>query len=300
MRAPIMVCHVTPDADALGSMLAMAMAWAADDCRPKVSVPEGSLSQRLEFMVSWSKPVVATRADFATADGFVVLDTAKASRCNVDAAFAHCWAELFGDVNWVVDRAGSSCELVYYLLLAAGRPVDPIGASLLYAGIQTDTLGFSLPTTSASTLRAAAGLVDAGADVGALGERIYRSQSDSEFALLRIVYDNTRVFADGQLAYSTASYDEIRSTGCAAVDIDDQINVPRSLDGVRLAMLFTEGRKGRTRINFRSEGEVTVLDLAAEFGGGGHRQAAGAILDCGVEEAVDRVLPRALEYLRTF
>ncbi len=315
MNAPVMLTHVVPDADALGAMFAMAIARASDDCRPKVSLPDGSLSKRLAFLFDWASVTVATPADFAGADGFVVLDTAKKDRCNVaDGLKETDWAlgrpivnidhhatnTRFGEVNWVVETAGSTCELVYRLLRTADGPIRPLTASLLYAGIQTDTLGFSLPTTKASTLSAAADLVACGADVAELGERLCRSKRKSEFDLLRVVYANTRLLADGQLAYSSAGYDEIHSAGCTAADIDEQINVPRSLNGVRLAMLLTEGNRGRTRVNFRGSGDVTVVELAAEFNGGGHAQAAGAIIHCRLEEAIQKVVPRAVEHLKKF
>jgi len=102
------------------------------------------------------------------------------------------------------------------------------------------------------------------------------------------------------LSYSAASYADIKNAGCTAADIDDQINVPRSLDGVVLAMLFTEGVQGKTRINFRGSGQVTISELAAIFKGGGHAQAAGAILNCGIDEAIEQVIPQALEHLNTF
>ncbi len=315
MSAPIMINHVVPDADALGASFAMALAWASDECRPAVALPHGSLSQRLAFMLDWANVPLAERGDFASADGFVVLDTAGKGRCNVGRPLKetdwsagrpivnidhHTTNTCFGDVNWVVGTAGSTCELVYALLRAADRPIPPVTASLLYAGIHTDTLGFSLPTTNTVALTAAADLIARGADVAELGERLCRSQRKSEFDLLRVIYANTRLLADGRLAYSSAGYDEIHGAGCTAADIDDQINVPRSLNGVRLAMLFTEGDKGKTRINFRSSGKVTVLDLAAEFNGGGHTQAAGAILNCGLQEAIDKVVSRAVEYLGRF
>ena len=315
MRSPIVIAHVVPDADALGASLATATAFADDRCRAKVSLPEGSISQRLSFLVEWARPTVAMPNEFSAADGYIVLDTAKKDRCNVGAALKetdwsagrpivnidhHSTNTRFGTVNWIVDDTGSTCELVYYLLRAADRPIVPLTASLLYAGIQTDTLGFSLPTTRASALRVAADLLDLGANVGELGERLGRSQRKSEFDLLRVIYANTRIVGDGRVAYSSASYDEIQRAGCTAADIDEQINVPRSLDGVQLAMLFTEGRKGRTRINFRGSGRVTVIELAGEFKGGGHSQSAGAILDCGLQEAIDKVVPRAIEYVRRF
>ena len=315
MRSPVVISHVVPDADALGGMFGMARACASADCRPRVSLPEGSLSQRLTFLLEMAEVTVATPADFEHADGFVACDTAKQGRCLVGPALKetewwagrpvvnvdhHATNTQFGTLNWVVGGASSTCELVYYLLRAADKPVDAVTASLLYAGIQTDTLGFSLPTTNAAALAATAELVARGADVAQLGDRLCRSLRQSEFDLLRVIYANTRVMADGQIGYSSASNQEIHDAGCTAADIDDQIGVPRSLDGVRLAMLFTEGRLGKTRINFRGSGDVTVTDLAGEFKGGGHSQSAGAIVDAGLQETMDQVLPRAVEHLKRF
>lgn len=319
LHRPIVIAHVVPDADALGSMLAVALAYTEGNVRQRVSIPQGSLSQKLGFLVEWAQASgaapVASPEDFAAADGFIVVDTAKKDRCCVGPALRetdwsggkplinidhHATNTRFGTVNWVVDDAGSACELVYELLRAANRSITPMIASLLYAGIQTDTLGFSLPTTRPSALRAAADLVALGADVGELGERLGRSHRKSEFDLLRVIYANTKVVGDGRIAYSSASYDEIHDAGCTAADIDDQINIPRSLDGVQLAMLFTEGRKGKTRINFRSSGKVTVLALAEQFKGGGHIQAAGAILDAPLADAIAVVLPAATRFIQTF
>jgi phosphoesterase RecJ-like protein len=315
MRRPIMLSHVVPDADALGSMLSMALAWSSDECAPRISLPAPSVSQRLSFLVGMAGAAVATPADFAQADGFVALDAAKKGRCNIGPDLRetdwsagrrlvnidhHATNTRFGDVNWIVDGASSTCEMVYCLLRAAERPVTTPIPSLLFAGVQTDTLGFSLPTTSPSSLACAAELVALGADVAQIGERLCRSRTKSEFDLLRVVYANTRVIADGRIAYSSASLDEIHGAGCTAADIDDQINVPRSVNGAALAMLFTEGERGKTRINFRGSGEMTVADLAAKFGGGGHRQSAGAIVHENLHAAMSRVLAEAVSYVDNF
>lgn len=314
-KSPVVISHVVPDADALGSMLGISLALRNGSVQPKASVPPASISQRLAFLLDWASVPAATPDDFAEADAFIVLDTAKKDRGNVGPALRetdwsagrpiinidhHSSNTQFGTVNWIEASAASTCEMVYYLLRETHHAINPTLASLLYAGILTDTLGFSLPTTTPSSLRAAADLAEFGANVGDLGERLGRSQRKSEFDLLRVIYDNTRLVGDGSIAYSSASYDEIHDAGCTAADIDEQINVPRSLDGVRLAMLFSEGRKDKTRINFRGSGNVTVLDLAAEFGGGGHSQAAGAILDSPLQPAIDKVLPQAIQYMSRF
>ena len=315
MRSPVLISHVVPDADALGCIFALARILGDRGTKACVSLPEGALSQRLTFLFTMAKVRVAAPDDFKAADGFVVMDTAKKDRCCVGKLLKdtdwsagrvivnidhHETNTQFGDVRWIVPSASSSCELVYRLIVALDGRIDATTASLLYAGIQTDTLGFSLPSTTPSALRAAADLAEFGADVGDLCERLGRSQSKSEFELLRIIYDNTKTAADGRIAYSSAGFDEIKGAGCTAADIDDQINVPRSLDGVRLAMLFTEGVAGKTRINFRSSGNVTVTDLAAQFGGGGHAQASGAILSCSMPQAIAQVIPKAIEHIQKF
>jgi len=146
MRCPIFLAHVVPDADALGSMLAMSLAWTSDACKPGISLPPGSLSQRLSFMVDKAQSSIASSEDFRKADGFVVLDTAQKSRCNIektikdtDWSAGRCVVNVdhhdtntrFGDVNWVVSGASSTSELVYYLIKAAGKNITPAIASLL-------------------------------------------------------------------------------------------------------------------------------------------------------------------------
>jgi phosphoesterase RecJ-like protein len=311
-RRIVVIGHVVPDADCLGSMFALAGAFHGGGGRlASVSLPEHSLSQRLTFLWRGCDLRLADGDDFAHADAFAVLDTAKKGRCNVAKTLPEDWIggrpvlnidhhasnTRFGSVNWIAPEASSSCELVYRLLRGWDRAISAWMASLLYAGIHSDTGGFSLATTTTSALAAAAELVACGADVAGLGERLCRSQRLSEFVLLRTIYANTVVTAGGRIAYSTADHEEIIGAGCTAADIDDQVSVPRSLNGVRLAMLFTEGVKGKTRINFRGEPGVPVLELAATFGGGGHTESAGAIVTGPVQEVVARVLPRAEEHL---
>jgi phosphoesterase RecJ-like protein len=247
----------------------------------------------------------------AAHDSVVVVDTAKLSRVNVEGdpeKFVdhnrtvvnidhHVTNTRFGSTNWIEADASSSCEMVYWLYKQAGWKVTPQIATLLYAGIHTDTAGFSLPTTTPSSLAAAAELVAAGADVAGFGEHMYRSMRSGEFDLLRVFYDNTRVACGGAVACSSATYDEIHGAGCTAADIDDQVGIPRMIAGIRIAMLFTEGDKGKIRINFRGEQGTNVLELAKSFGGGGHATSAGTIIKGEMDAVIENVLARTGDYL---
>jgi phosphoesterase RecJ-like protein len=306
-RRGVCIGHVTPDPDCLGAMLALARALGREGRAWKTCLPAGSLSSRNAFLVDVADVALADADDLPQADGFAVVDTARRSRCNLPAGLQETWPNgrpvvcvdhhvsntRFGTVDWIVDRAASSCELVYALLRSANAPIDAVTADLLYAGMMTDTAGFSLPATNSYALRAAADLIDAGANVGVLGMRLNRARSIQDFRLNRIIHDNTHLAAGGRIAYSMASFEEIRDAGCRPEDIDDQVKIPRSLAGAHVAILFTEAVEGETRINFRGENGFNVLGIAEQFDGGGHELAAGARLRCSVQEAVDRVIPVA-------
>jgi len=246
--------------------------------------------------------------DVRNCDLIVALDTAKDKRLNEHGHVAalttipilnidhHATNTGFGRWNWIVDHASSTSELVYGVLKALGCQITPTIATLLYAGIHTDTQGFSLSNTSAQSLWVGHELALAGARIVEVCERMHRSLSRGEFELLSTVYRNTRVSDDGRLAWSSATYQEVAATGCQAADIDAQVEVPRAIEGIAVAILFTEGEPGKVRMNFRGERGVSVLDLALEFGGGGHHAAAGARMSGTMQEVMDRVLPAALKF----
>lgn len=303
-RLPVVAGHVTPDIDALGAMLGLARSLPSSEAA--VVLPGPLESQKLQFLMELSNGVpVASPERVEHADVVAVVDTASTKRVNVAGHWEAIAQKLvvnidhhisnpdYGRINWVEDNASSTCELIWRLIRAAGWNLDAATAGLLYAGIYSDTAGFSLPSTTADCLEAAADLVRSGADVDRIGYRIARSQERHEFDLIRKVYHNTHVVAEGHIAYSTLTYEEITSCGCSPQDIDDQVSVPRSLSGIRIALLFSEGEKGIIRVNLRGEGGTPVLPLAEKLGGGGHAYSAGVRIRGVMDEVVRRVLAEA-------
>ena len=301
--------HVTPDVDCVAVLGALWLALPELGIEPRIAMPEGSVSRRMSHLVKMSAMKFASTEELAKCDMVMVLDTAKEKRVNIDGKLEalpgvpvvnidhHATNKSFGKWNWVVGDASSTSELMYFLLRALGCQITPTIATLLYAGMHGDTQGFSLSNTSPSCLGVAHDLAQAGARIQEICELMNRSQSRSEFDLLRVIYANTHVSEDGQLAWSTADYDEIHGAGCCAEDIDDQVEVPRQLDGTRVIILFTEGYQGKVRMNFRGEGGISILELAQQFNGGGHHAAAGAILPGTIDEVVNTVLPKARAFV---
>ncbi|MFO0838839.1 MAG: bifunctional oligoribonuclease/PAP phosphatase NrnA [Phycisphaerae bacterium] len=303
-----LIGHVTPDADCLGSLGGLWLALPELGVRPHAALPDGTVSRKLEFLVQHAGMKPASAAELRECDLALVVDTAKDRRVNLDGKLEsipraavlnvdhHETNTRFGKWNWVVPHASSSAELVFELLTALGCQITPTVATLLYAGLHADTQGFSLSNTTPRSLQVGYELAARGARVREVCERLHRSHSRSEFDLLKIVYANTRVTPDGRLAWSTVSHDEIVAAGCNANDIDDQVEVPRSVEGALVAILFSEGHRGKIRMNFRGESGVSVLPLAAQFGGGGHNASAGAILDGTIHEVSERVIAAAREF----
>jgi phosphoesterase RecJ-like protein len=304
-----LIGHVTPDADCLGAMGAIALALRARACDVHAALPAGTVSNRMRFLTQLAELAGADGAALRSCDLAVVVDTAKDRRVNVEGKLDalpgvpvlnidhHATNTHFGRWNWVDASRSSTCEMVFELLEALGTPLSPAMATLLYAGIHADTQGFSLPNTSPRCLAVAAELAACGARIAEVGERLERSNSPGEFELLRVIYRNTRLAAGGQIAWSCASHAEIAATGCDASDIDSQVEVPRSIAGIRIAILLTEGNPGKVRINFRGEPGTPVLPLAQEFGGGGHLASAGAMIDGNLPDVSARVVAAAERYL---
>ena len=304
-----LISHVNPDADALASLGALWLALPELGKQPYLVLPEGTVSRQLAYLVRFAGLQPAHAADVKDCDLIVALDTAKEKRLNTSGHLEvltripvlnidhHATNPQFGRWNWIVADASSTSELVYQLLRALGCQVTPTMATLLYAGIHTDTQGFSLGNTSPAALGIGHELAAAGARIAEVCERMHRSHSRNEFELQSIVYRNTHVGADGRLAWSTVSLAEITATGCSAADIDDQVEIPRSIEGIAVAILFTEGEPGVVRMNFRGERGVSVLALAEQFGGGGHHASAGARMRGTLAEVSAKVLPAAQMYV---
>lgn len=314
LKSPLVVGHVTPDADCLGAMFGLTMALRQIGINATAGLPSGCVSNKIGFMLDLAQgvPQAAEWKSDGSFDSLIIVDTAAEKRINIQPPPTmaggpmtfnidhHITNTDFARSNWVDPHASSACEMIAVFLDTAGiNPTAKI-ASLLYAGIHGDTSGFSLPATSAESLHVAAELVRAGADVAHIGEQLCRSQNRSDFELLRRVYDHTTVVANGRIAYSYLSYKDITEAGCKADDIDDQVSIPRALKGVRMAMLFSEGEPNVIRINLRGEGKVTVVELAQKFGGGGHSQSAGVKMkNKSMQAVIDEVVAAATEYLNS-
>ena len=303
-RRFVLLAHLYPDGDVLGSQLALGLSLrdagrsVAFACRHAVSEPFDFLPGAAEVQ-QWKE----ASGEY---DVVVTLDTPDPSRVgglldglrrpgtrvlNIDH---HGDNKRYGDVNWIDTGAAATGEMVYALLAAAGFPLTPAAAVNLYTAIVTDTGSFRYSNTTARTLRIAAHLVEAGAMPADVATRLYETRQLAELRLLGRILQQVETSADGAVAWLVLDRSQTDSPDLS--EAEDFISYPRSLRTAKAAVLFRE-LAGEVKVSLRAKGEVNVARIAARFGGGGHPNAAGAILPGDLAHAKAAVLGAVREAL---
>src|SRR5256712_2075262 len=197
----------------------------------------------------------------------------------------------------IAPEATATAELVFDLASVAGWPLTPEVAQALYVGLLTDTGGFRFSNTTARALRVAAVLLEKGVDPESIYASVYASAPEGRVRLLAEVLQTLVVEPEVGLAWVSVPADALRRHEVTADDLDGIVEFPRSIAGVRMALLFRHIGSGRIKVSFRSMGEVDVAALAHQFGGGGHHRAAGASLPGTMAEGEEKVLNSARTFL---
>jgi phosphoesterase RecJ-like protein len=195
--------------------------------------------------------------------------------------------------------AAATCELVYELIVELGDKnlIDKHIAACLYAGIMTDTGGFRHPNTTKNVHLVVAELLEAGANATAIANLIYDSNSLNRLKFIGFALTKRLVVReDLHLAYFKISKKDLKKYQSQTGDTEGLVNYALSLDGVKLAALFSEREDG-VKISFRSSVDVAVNKFAAaHFGGGGHKNAAGGKSSSSLKKTVARFESLVQEY----
>jgi phosphoesterase RecJ-like protein len=199
----------------------------------------------------------------------------------------------FAAVNWIDPDAPAVGAMLYDLAIATGATLSPEFADCLYAAVLTDTIGFTLPTTTAATFALARHLLELGADAAKISQAVYFSQRESKLRLLGAAL--RRLCVSGPVAWSAVTDADMHATGAGVEDSEGIVQHVISIEGVQAAALLRELPNGtHLRASLRSKGRVDVAHVAECFGGGGHRNASGCTVAGPLHEAV-RHLEAALQ-----
>jgi phosphoesterase RecJ-like protein len=192
--------------------------------------------------------------------------------------------------HFVDAAACATGELVHDLARVAKWNLPQAAAQALYVAILTDTGGFRFSNTTPRALHLASHLLAHGLDPEQIYTRVYASAPEGRVRLVAEVLDTLVVELPLGLAWVTVPPGALERHTVTSDDLDGVVEFPRSILGVRLALLFRQIGNGRIKVSFRSIGDVDAAALAEQFGGGGHRRAAGASLEGTIAEVQSRVL----------
>jgi len=202
-----------------------------------------------------------------------------------------------GDIDVIVPDASSSASLVLDLIRRMGKEPSARVAEALFIGLGTDTGWFRFANARPQSFREAAELVERGAQPARLYGLIYENLSWPRTRLLARALATLQSDADGRIAYVAITRQMFEETGATDDEVEGFVDKLRELGGVEVIIMFREPPEGGTKVSLRAKHDADVGSLAARFGGGGHRRAAGATLKTPLETAIPLILAAARDLL---
>ncbi|MGB9637363.1 MAG: DHH family phosphoesterase [Microgenomates group bacterium] len=311
-RRILLAVHVSPDLDGLSSVLAMKKVLGQLGKKTKI-ISFSQIPSRLKF-VSGAETIEVedfAKINFSEFDLFIALDCAQEKMItrslfpeNFPAGFRivnidhHASNTRFGDINLVVSAA-STTEVLYQLFKIWRIKIDRQLAKLLFYGLIADSGCFQYFSTTKDTFRIGLDLLEKGASLNEVVLQTFRSYNFKTLKYWGKVLENMQIDKSGKFVWSKVSRSEREDLGVEASEVEGAANLfaPVIL-GTEFGIILTEETKDFVRGSLRSRNDFDVSKLAEEFGGGGHKAAAGFSLNMSLEEAEKKVLEVARKYIK--
>ncbi len=306
-RRLLVATHINPDGDAIGSLITMGLALEA--LGKQVSLHCASPIPAVYRFLTATDKITGRYDPVKDFDTAVILDCGDFERVgpamseiekietviNIDH---HVTNTGFGDLAIVDTEACATAEILYRLIKKLGVEITPGMAAAIYTGILTDTGSFRFSNTNRNAFAICEEMVAIGMDPYKVAQNVYGTYSLGRIKLLNLALDSIELVAGGKVSIMTLTRNMLVETGTHPEDIDGLINYARRIEDVKLAVLLQEIENGRRaeadspryHVSLRSNGAVDVAEIAATFGGGGHKVAAGFNIDSPIEEIRAKIM----------
>jgi phosphoesterase RecJ-like protein len=302
-----LACHVDPDGDALGSMLALQRVLEARGVRTTASWGtadaeaggELAVPPQYAFLPGLEDLVIPERFP-AAPEVMVAFDTGAPARLGslrgaAEAAGTlvvidhHASGEAFGDIRLVDGSLAATAVLVDELIGRMGSKLDRETAICLYTALVTDTGRFQYASTTPAVLELAARLVSLDIDHAGISRQVWNTHSFGYLKLLAAVLERATLRPDTALLWTSLTQEDLHRFGVAWQETEGLIDVLRSVETAGVAMIAKQQSDRVWKVSLRSRGDVDVGRVARDLGGGGHAFLAGLVADGDVEDVVERV-----------
>ncbi len=307
----IITCHKGPDGDAIGSTMALYFYLKKLDKNAQVIVPNDfpdflKWIPESDSILIYDKNIEEANRQIEKADLLFSLDYNALHRTGMmqealekaSGDFImidhHQQPDDYAIVTYSDTSICSTCQMVYHFIDALGdlTLIDQNIAQCIYTGIMTDTGSFRFRSTTSTTHRVIANLIDTGIDNAKIHQNVYDSNSYNRLQLLGKSLNNLKVIPELNTAYITLSAKEQRQFNAQKGDTEGVVNYALSLKGIKLAVIFKEdANENLIKMSFRSKGNFSVNEFArTHFNGGGHTNAAGAVSDLPFEDTIAKFI----------
>lgn len=289
--------HISPDGDALGSSIALSLALESLG-KETIIYDKDPVPEFYKFLPGHKRFTNSVPLKSSTSN-LILLDCNELERTGIEkiefvssAVIDHHETEKeFGDIKWIEPHAAATGLMLFYIIKELGVKITKDIAINLYAAIAIDTGTFRYSNTTPEVLRVAAELIEAGADPSYIAESLYETWSESRFRLLLKVLNTLEI--NNSIAITLVTLDMFRETGASVEDTENFVGFPRLLKSVNISVLFREIENNYYKVSLRSKGkEMNVAKIAAAFGGGGHRNAAGCKIRSDFKTAKETLLKK--------
>jgi phosphoesterase RecJ-like protein len=289
--------HIRPDGDSLGSSLGLF--WLLKALNKDVEVVMRDLAPHAYRQLPGAGNVRVTPGIDRDYDAVFVIECSDIDRpglIDLEKQFVvnidhHSTTELFGAINWIDSTASAVGEMIYNLCKATGVRVTKEIAECVYTALLTDTGSFHYSNTTERTFKIASELVRTGVKPAKTAEAIFGSYQWPKIELLSQVLSTARRDTTGHVAWMRQTLAMQDRTQASEEDGDGFVNYPLAVGEVEATALLKECSPGVYRTSLRSKGDVNVAKIAEQFGGGGHRNAAGCTLEGSWEEVEQKLVP---------
>lgn len=304
----LVLAHVHPDGDALGSTFAMGHLLSSLNKTFELA-NEDELPQKYQYMQD-TLTIKRTSSLSFIPKHIICLDCADFSRLgsiqeqigadhmllNIDH---HPTNDYYGHVHLIKDDAAATAEIIYDLVEHMHVSWTRELAVAVYTGMLTDTGGFRYANTTSALLHKASQLLQFGVDSNQLADELLEKHSIEHIQLLKRSLQTLTLEEQNRIAWMTVTEKDIVATGAALDDLDGLINYPRNIVGVEIGVLFKQMDTSTVKISLRSNCDhVDVSMLASHWGGGGHKRAAGATIMGELNDVITTVITYTKQFIR--
>lgn len=289
----LILTHRSPDGDTIGSGYALAMALrklgknVKVDCTDPFPEKYSYFTDKLEKLEFDEAFVVSVDI----ADTKLLGEKLSNYADKIDLCIDHHGSNTkFAKEYYVEASAAAAAQVIAKLIRLMNVEFDKDIANAIYTGITTDTGCFRYTNVTAETHRIAADMIDCGAESGMINRLMFETKSRSRLEIERRVMDSMQFYLDGKCAIAYATIDMMKESGAVDSDMEGVASLPRQIEGVMAGITLREKNNGKFKVSVRTTDELDASAICANFGGGGHKAAAGCMITGTLNEAIEQIV----------